>query len=238
LIKANLIIIFRRVRRDLSPNLRHRVFHTFAPLPIFALIFSLFYNFFAYKHNIITRYSLSLGEDVMTEIKIGRYEIRNELGEGGMGTVYLAYDPTLGREVALKVLHPHLFSHDPAFSLRFEQEARTIAALEHSHIVPLYEFGEDSNGLYFVMRLMKGGTLRDKLTQGLLTLEETIAILERIGSALDKAHRSGIIHRDLKPGNILFDEDGNTFLGDFGIVKTEDADRLKTRTGQSLGTPH
>jgi serine/threonine protein kinase len=174
----------------------------------------------------------------MTEIKIGRYEIRDELGEGGMGIVYLARDPTLGREVALKVLHPHLFSHDPDFSMRFEQEARTIAALEHSHIVPLYEFGEDSNGLYFVMRLMKGGTLRDKLAQGPLTLDETIAILKRVGSALDKAHRSGIIHRDLKPGNILFDDDSNAFLSDFGIVKTEDADRLKTRTGQSLGTPH
>lgn len=174
----------------------------------------------------------------MTDIKIGRYEIRDELGEGGMGTVYLAYDPSLGREVALKVLHPHLFSHDPDFSLRFEQEARTVAALEHSHIVPVYEFGEDSNGLYIVMRLMKGGTLRDKLAQGPLTLDETAVILGRVGSALDHAHRSGIVHRDLKPGNILFDAEGNAFLGDFGIVKTEDVDRLKTRTGQTLGTPH
>ena len=137
-----------------------------------------------------------------------------------------------------KCCTPHLFSHDPDFSLRFEREARTIAALEHSHIIPLYEFGEDSNGLYIVMRLMKGGTLRDKLAQGPLTLDETTAILERVGSALDKAHRSGIVHRDLKPGNIMFDDDGNAFLGDFGIVKTEDADQLKTRTGQTLGTPH
>ena len=174
----------------------------------------------------------------MSELTIGRYEIRDELGEGGMGTVYRAYDPTLGREVALKVLQPQLYREDPQFSMRFEREARTIASLEHSSIVSLYEFGEDSEWLYIVMRLMEGGTLRERLERGPLGLEETIAIVRRIGGALDKAHSRGIVHRDLKPGNILFDEDGEAFLSDFGIVKAEDSTGLKTRTGMALGTPH
>ena len=90
----------------------------------------------------------------MSELTIGRYEIQGELGEGGMGTVYRAYDPTLGREVALKVLQPQLYLQDPQFSLRFEREAKTIAALEHSNVVSLYEFGEDGEWLYIVMRLI------------------------------------------------------------------------------------
>lgn len=174
----------------------------------------------------------------MTEGKIGRYEIRKELGEGGMGTVYLAHDPSLGREVALKVLHRHLYNHDQEFSLRFEQEARTIASLEHRNIVPIYEFGEDGDWLYFVMRFMKGGTLGDRLAKGPLSPAETATILGQVGGALDKAHRAGIIHRDLKPSNIMFDEEGDAYLGDFGIGKRLDAEDIKTRTGQTLGTPH
>ncbi len=174
----------------------------------------------------------------MSKFTIGRYEIRDELGEGGMGTVYRAFDPTLGREVALKVLQPQLYREDPEFSMRFEREARTIAALEHGSIVSLYEFGEDDDWVYIVMRLMKGGTLSDRLHDRPLSLEKTVAILHRIGSALDKAHSLGIVHRDLKPGNILFDEDGDAYLSDFGIVKVEDSTGLKTRTGQTLGTPH
>ncbi len=137
----------------------------------------------------------------------------------------------------MKVLQPQLFMQDPQFADRFEREARTIASLEHSSVVSLYEFGEDGEWLYIVMRLMEGGTLAERLDQGPLSLEETIAIVRRIGSALDKAHSQGIVHRDLKPANILFDEDGEAFLSDFGIVKAEDATGLKTRTGQALGTP-
>ncbi|UCC53260.1 MAG: protein kinase [Anaerolineaceae bacterium] len=103
----------------------------------------------------------------------------------------------MGREVALKVLQPQLYIQDPEFSIRFEREARTIAALEHSSIVSLYEFGEDGEWLYIVMRLMKGGTLRERLAQDPLSLEETINILERIGTALDKAHSLDIVHRKL-----------------------------------------
>ena len=96
----------------------------------------------------------------MMQQTIGRYEIRDELGEGGMGTVYLAYDPKLRRDVALKVLQPRLFLQDPDFSLRFEREVTTIASLEHSSIVPLHDFGEDGEWLYFVMRLMTGQSAR------------------------------------------------------------------------------
>ncbi|NCF64342.1 MAG: protein kinase [Chloroflexi bacterium] len=173
----------------------------------------------------------------MARPKIGRYEIRNQLGEGGMGTVYLAYDPTLGREVAIKVLQPHLYMHDPDFSVRFEREAKAVATLEHGGIVSLYDFGAEDEWLYYVMRLMKGGTLKQRIARGPLNLDETVSVLRRIGGALDKAHRRGIVHRDLKPGNILFDEDGDAYLSDFGIVKMDDTTGLRTRTGQILGTP-
>ncbi|UCC53942.1 MAG: serine/threonine protein kinase, partial [Anaerolineaceae bacterium] len=173
----------------------------------------------------------------MSQLKIGRYEIRDELGEGGMGTVYRAYDPTLGREVALKVLQPQLYREDPEFSMRFEREAKTVAALEHGSIVSLHDYGEDGEWLFIVMRLMKGGTLSERLAQGPMSQEEAFAIVQRIGSALDKAHRQGIVHRDLKPGNILFDEEGEAYLSDFGIVKVDDSTGVKTRTGQALGTP-
>ncbi len=172
------------------------------------------------------------------QLKIGRYEIRDELGEGGMGTVYLAYDPVLEREVAVKVLQPQLFVYDPNFALRFEHEAKTVASLEHSNIVSLYEFGQDGEWLYFVMPLMRGGTLSDRIAGGPLSLKETTSILERIGGALDKAHSRNIVHRDIKPGNILFDEDGDAFLSDFGIVKVENSNALSTRTDQVFGTPH
>lgn len=173
----------------------------------------------------------------MTQQTIGRYEIRDELGEGGMGTVYLAYDPKIEREVALKVLQPQLFMHDPEYAARFEREVKTISTLQHGSIVSLYDYGEDGEWLYFVMPIMRGGSLRDRLERGSLSLEETNKIIQRIGKGLAKAHRQGIIHRDLKPGNILFDEDGDAYLSDFGIVKVDDPVGLKTQTGQSLGTP-
>ncbi len=173
----------------------------------------------------------------MAQKTIGRYEIRDQLGEGGMGTVYLAYDPKLEREVALKVLQPQLYMQEPDFSVRFEREAKAVASLEHGSIVSLYDFGEEGEWLYYVMRVMKGGTLKKQIARGPLSLDETLTILRRIGGALDKAHSHGIVHRDIKPGNILFDEDGDAYLSDFGIVKMEDSSGLRTRTGQIFGTP-
>ncbi|MBI5715884.1 MAG: serine/threonine protein kinase, partial [Chloroflexi bacterium] len=150
---------------------------------------------------------------------IGRYEVKSELGRGGMATVYHAYDPRFKRDVAIKVL-PREFLHDPSFRARFEREAQTIAALEHAAIVPVYDFGEQSGVPYFVMRLMPGGSLADHLKQkGSLTLPEVSRIFNRLAPALDHAHAKGVIHRDLKPGNILFDQNNDSYLSDFGIAK-------------------
>jgi serine/threonine-protein kinase len=172
----------------------------------------------------------------MSQKMIGRYEIVNELGRGGMATVYLAYDPTLEREVALKLL-PNYFAHDPEFSARFEREAKTVAALEHNAIVSMYDYGEDGEWPYFVMRLMKGGSLKERIEKGTMALSEAVEIVRRVAGALDKAHARGIVHRDLKPGNIMFDEDGEAYLGDFGIVKLAASSESYTRTGNTLGTP-
>ena len=163
---------------------------------------------------------------------IGRYEIKEELGRGGMATVYLAFDPRFQREVAIKVL-PRQFTHDPRFLARFEQEARTIAALEHFAIVPVHDFGEEDDAPYLVMRYMSGGSLRERMDGQPLPLPETSRILQRLAPALDKAHACGIIHRDLKPGNVLFDEDDQPYLADFGIARMAEA----THTMTVVGTP-
>lgn len=153
-----------------------------------------------------------------------------------MATVYLAYDPRFGRNVALKVMNL-AFRDDPTFRGRFEREARTVATLEHPAIVPVYDFGEDHDQLYLVMRYMPGGSLADRIIMGPLSLDEAVVIVQRIGAALDHAHRQGVIHRDLKPANILFDQYGNPFLSDFGIVKlAEGTTGGLTGTGV-IGTP-
>lgn len=168
--------------------------------------------------------------------RIGRYEIRLELGRGGMSTVYHAYDPRFKRDVAIKVL-PREFLHDPLFRTRFEREAEIIAALEHPAIVPVYDFGEDDGQLYLVMRYMAGGSLADRLEKGPYQLPEIVMVLSRLAPALDKAHAMGVVHRDLKPGNILFDEDNNAFLTDFGIAKLAETSVGLTGTGSMVGTP-
>lgn len=171
-----------------------------------------------------------------TPEKINRYEIKGELGRGGMATVFEAYDPRFQRPVAVKVL-PKEFLHDPEFKARFTREARTIAALEHPAIVPVYDFGEHEDQPFLVMRLMNGGSLTDRLEQGPLSIDEASEILKRVGSALDRAHSQGIIHRDLKPGNILFDHYGDAFLADFGIARIVSSSSQLTASGSLVGTP-
>jgi serine/threonine protein kinase len=167
--------------------------------------------------------------------KIGRYEIIEEIGRGGMATVFKAYDPRFKREVALKVLPPQ-FLHDPTFRARFEREAQTLAAIEHPAIVPVYDYGDEAGQPYLVMRYMQGGSLSDQLRKGALTLQESSRILARLAPALDEMHARGIIHRDLKPGNILFDQYHNAFITDFGIARLAEA--TTTLTGDSIvGTP-
>jgi serine/threonine-protein kinase len=166
---------------------------------------------------------------------IGRYEIRAQLGRGGMATVYHAFDPRFKREVAVKVL-PREFLHDPQFRARFEREAQTIAALEHSAIVPVYDFGEEDGQPHLVMRLMNGGSLVDRLRRGPLPLAEAARIFGILAPALDEAHAHGVIHRDLKPGNILFDQRDQPYLSDFGIAKLAEGGAALTATG-IIGTP-
>ena len=167
--------------------------------------------------------------------KIGRYQIKNELGRGGMATVYQATDPNFERDVAIKVL-PRAFLHDPQFRQRFEREAKTVAALEHAAIVPVYDFGEDDGQPYIVMRMMSGGDLAEKLKGGSLTYQEAAKITERLAAGLDAAHTKGIVHRDMKPGNILFDQYDNAYLSDFGIARLTHGSH--TLTGENIiGTP-
>lgn len=173
----------------------------------------------------------------MTTRTIGRYQILDTLGQGGMATVYRATDLTLNREVALKLLAAHLVT-DSTFYQRFEREARTIAALEHPSIVPVYDFGIDaSRQPYLVMRLLRGGTLRDRLGQGQLSSLDLWPTVRQVAAALDYAHTRDVVHRDIKPVNILFDEKGNAFVTDFGIAKVRDATTSDLTGNAVLGTP-
>jgi serine/threonine protein kinase len=167
--------------------------------------------------------------------KFKRYEIIEELGIGGMATVYRAYDPLFEREVALKVLKRELLE-DPELRERFERETKIIARLEHAAIVPVYDVGHDNGQLFYVMRYMSGGSLSDLINEGRLELDQAAYLLLRLADALDYAHRKGIVHRDLKPGNILFDEVSNAFISDFGIAKFAQAATRITHSG-IIGTP-
>ena len=170
--------------------------------------------------------------------KIGRYEVQSELGRGGMAVVYKANDPRFERVVAIKVL-PREFMHDPQFIGRFNREAKTIAALDHPAIVPVFDYGEEDGQPFLVMRYMPGGSLADRLEKGPLSLEQATVIIQRLSSALNRAHSQGIVHRDLKPNNVLFDQYDDAYLADFGIAhisSTSGASALTT-SGSMLGTP-
>ncbi len=145
------------------------------------------------------------------------YELREQVGGGEFGVVYRAYQPSVGREVAIKVIRPE-FVNQPAFVRRFEAEAQLVAQLEHPHIVALYDYWRDPEGAYLVMRWLRGGALRDALDRGPWNLEPASRLLQQIGSALAYAHRQGAIHRDLKPANVLLDEEGNAYLSDFAVA--------------------
>lgn len=146
------------------------------------------------------------------------YDLRDRIGAGGFGAVYRAYQTTVGREVAIKIILPGL-ANQPDFIRRFESEAQLVARLEHPHITPLYDYWRDPEGAYLVMRWLRGGSLRDALEKGPFELRAAAGVIDQIAGALSLAHRSGVIHRDIKPGNILLDEDGNAYLTDFGIAK-------------------
>ncbi|MDH3349739.1 MAG: protein kinase, partial [Desulfobulbaceae bacterium] len=168
---------------------------------------------------------------------LGPYEILSIIGQGGMATVYKAYQANMDRHVALKVLLPHL-TDDVQFSSRFQQEVKFIAKLEHPNILPVYDYGESDGLVYLVMRLVEGGSLSDLIRKGKqLPLATVSNVLAQIGSALDHSHRNGIIHRDIKPANILIDHSDNCLLTDFGIAKVAEANSNFTQTGHVVGTP-
>jgi DNA-binding SARP family transcriptional activator/energy-coupling factor transporter ATP-binding protein EcfA2 len=146
------------------------------------------------------------------------YRLVEPLGAGWFGSVHRAFQPQVGREVAVKTIHPR-FANDPEFIRRFEAEAQLVARLEHPHVVSLYDFWREPDGAYLVMRYLRGGSLRSRLVDGPLSPEGASRMVDQLALALDAAHRQGVIHRDVKPGNVLFDEDDNAYLADFGIAR-------------------
>jgi len=152
-----------------------------------------------------------------TPQRIGRYHIQGELGRGGLAVVYRAHDTRANREVALKVL-PRDFMQSPSYRVRFEREAKAIAALKHPAIVPVYDYGEENVLFYIAMRYMRGGALPGRIAGGPLPVAEVTRILGRIAPALDHAHGQGVLHRNLRAGSVLFDEEGEAYLSDFGII--------------------
>ncbi|WP_420641301.1 protein kinase domain-containing protein [Candidatus Leptofilum sp.] len=180
---------------------------------------------------------MSLSKPESLPGKIGRYEIESLLGRGGMAVVYLAFDPFIDRPVAIKLLLKDR-SYDENLRSRFKRESRMVASLNHPAIVPVYDFGEEDEQPYLVMRYMEGGSLREKLRAAPLALQEVAAILNQIAPALDTTHAHKIIHRDLKPSNILFDAQGKAYLADFGLAKfAEGTYTTLTRNDGMVGTP-
>src|SRR5260370_10543566 len=155
---------------------------------------------------------------LMSGRRLGPYEIVEPLGAGGMGEVYRARDPKLGRDVALKFLPP-LFAADADRVARFEREARLLASLNHPHIGAIYGFEDTGNVPALVLELVEGDTLGDRVRRGPLPLSEALALAHQIAAALDAAHRAGTIHRDLKPSNIKITPDGLVKVLDFGLAK-------------------
>jgi hypothetical protein len=169
---------------------------------------------------------------------LGRYTVRAELGRGGFATVYRAFDSSLEREVALKVLHPQLTT-DRTFAQRFRKEARALAGMRQPNIITVYEVGEADGRLYIAMELVNGSSLAQTLAdRGRLAWKETLAILKPVCDALDYAHAQGIVHRDLKPANILLDKDRGALLTDFGFARIMgDSSVSMSLSGGILGTP-
>jgi len=165
----------------------------------------------------------------------GRYENLTLLGRGGMGEVYRAHDPELGREVAIKVM----LDATPEFLARFRREAQVIARLTHPNVVQVYDFGVNGSGKpYFVMELVQGTSL-DKVMRerGRLPPTEAVRLARQAAEGLGVAHRAGIVHRDVKPSNLVVDANGHVKIVDFGIARIQDAGQQLTNVAMLMGTP-
>jgi len=170
---------------------------------------------------------------------LGRYEIGDELGEGGMATVFRARDKDLRRDVALKVLFPHLARRADIVH-RFHREARAAAKLEHANILRIYDVGgaEGDDPPYIVMEMIRGRSLLEESEQrGPMFAEIVACIGILLAEALACAHKGSIVHRDIKPANVLVAPGGRLLLADFGVARLETEDSLVTKTGALLGTP-
>ncbi|MBI4858673.1 MAG: serine/threonine protein kinase [Candidatus Riflebacteria bacterium] len=167
--------------------------------------------------------------------RLGRYEIQKELGAGGMATVHLAYDTTLRRHVALKIL-PVWSADNPRLAARFQREVRILAGVSHPNIVPIFDVGEEGGQVYYTMEYLPGGSLEGELADGArLPWSRAIVLAREVTSALRCIHRLEIIHRDIKPPNILCSDDGSYKLADFGLGKSQGEDDL-TQVGERIGT--
>lgn len=168
--------------------------------------------------------------------QLGNYQIVELVGKGGMAGVFRAHQPSMNRDVAVKIMSQAL-SEDEAFVARFKNEARLIAQLEHPHILPVHDFGEEQGLLYIVMRYLPAGDLEDRIPSRGMPVRKALPIIRQIASALDYAHSKGVIHRDLKPSNVMIDSQNNAFLTDFGIAKSMEGTQNLTGTGSIVGTP-
>ena len=166
---------------------------------------------------------------------LGRYQVQEEIGRGGCASVFRAYDADLSRYVALKVL-PSYHTYQPSFVARFKQEARAVAKLSHSNIMPVYDFGEDKGFTYLVTKHVTGGTLHSLMGRK-HSLPEILGLACPLADALDYAHKRGIVHRDIKPGNVLIDPESGPILADFGLARIIESSVHLTQTGWILGTP-
>lgn len=167
---------------------------------------------------------------------LGRYRVVDQLGRGGMATVFKCHDPNLDRYVAIKVL-PSYYTEDPTFVGRFTQEAQTVARLNNPSILQIYDFGEDKGFSFIVTEMVAGGTLQDKLTGDPMSVEQVLKYMKPLAEALDYAHAQGIVHRDLKPANVLLTEDERPILADFGLARMLESATRFTQAHQALGTP-
>ena len=166
---------------------------------------------------------------------VGRFELINEVGVGGFGSVWRGKDPRLDRIVAIKI--PRKGQLSRLESEQFFREARAAAQLKHQNIVPVHEIGRDGETIYIVSDFVEGFSLGDRLTSGLIGMEESARLCIKVASALQHAHDKGVIHRDLKPGNIMLDNFGEPHVMDFGMAKREAGEITMTIDGQILGTP-
>ncbi|MGH2838254.1 MAG: protein kinase domain-containing protein [Thermoleophilaceae bacterium] len=165
----------------------------------------------------------------------GRFRLEEKIGAGGMSTVYRAFDETLERWVAIKLMHREISSDSDQLE-RFRREARAIASLNHPHVVTVIDFGEDDDHPYIVFEYVEGENLKERLRRaGRLPVPEAVAYAIEIGRALDCAHSNRLVHRDVKPQNVLIDPEGRAKVTDFGIARSLEAEGL-TATGRVLGT--